>query len=71
MMPDTFKQKTPSQSQIDRMEIFRGDMAALAEKAEQTVNPGRYHSLFHTKLEEAAMWLNKAITFDGLKSDGS
>lgn len=70
-MPDTFKEKTPTQTQIDRMSIFRGDFAALAEKAAVTVNQGRYQALFHTKLEEAAMWLNKAIVFDGLKNDGS
>ena len=39
------------------------EMVALVSK----VRGGRYKSLFQTNLEDAMMWLNKAIAHDGIE----
>lgn len=57
---------------IDRMNKFAGDFEQISDAARLSVKPGRNLSLFQTKLEEAAMFLNKAITHDGLiENDGA
>lgn len=57
---------------IDKMSKFAGDFEQIADSARLSVRAGRNLSLFQTKLEEAAMFLNKAITHDGLiDNDGS
>lgn len=57
---------------IDKMNQFAGDFEQIADRARLSVKGGRNLSLFQTKLEEAAMFLNKAITHDGLiENDGS
>lgn len=58
-----------NQNQIDRMDHFRLDFEHLSTKAAQTVKPGRLLSLAQTKLEEASLYLNKAIAYDGLVGD--
>lgn len=63
----TLSYVTPSTAQVDRMNKFRTDMERIIEDAHNTAKQGRNLSLFTTKMEEASMWLNKAITQDGLK----
>lgn len=67
----TYDSVKVNQGQADRLEHFRLDFQHLSEKAAQTVKPGRLLSLAQTKLEEAAMFLNKAIAHDGLIDDDS
>lgn len=58
-------------AQQDVMRTFERDFEDLMSKAIANVKGGRNFALFSTKLEEAAMWLNKAIAHDGLKDGGS
>lgn len=59
-------------SQVDTMRKFASDFEIISDRARLSVKPGRNLSLFQTKLEEAAMFLNKAITHDGiLENDGA
>lgn len=65
-----------SPKSIDKMSKFAGEFEQLSDSARLSVRAGRNLSLFQTKLEEAAMFLNKAITHDGLiesddKDDGA
>lgn len=60
----TFQYLKPTDIQIDTMQIFRNKYQVLYEDI-ITKNQGytsRALSLALTKLEESAMWLNKAIT---------
>lgn len=61
MKPETFDYKQPTPEQIVLMnkgrEAFKQLFAVLSEVCPQ----GRYFSLVGTKLEEAAMFANKAI----------
>lgn len=60
---------------IDKMSKFAGEFENISDSARLSVRAGRNLSLFQTKLEEAAMFLNKAITHDGIietdETDGS
>ena len=47
---------------LRKMELFRKHFADLAEEIEnELLVPSREKSLAMTKLEEASLWLNKAI----------
>jgi hypothetical protein len=57
----TFEYVKPNEAQLVEMEGFRKDFGVLYEKLKaRPVSRGM--SLCLTKLEESAMWLNKAIT---------
>lgn len=51
----------PTEEQKTLMQSFRDKMEALYRDVE-TLEPSRGRSLALTKLEEASMWINKAIT---------
>lgn len=57
----TFQYVSPTEEQLLVMQNFRNKMQALYEEM-QTLPTSRGLSLALTKLEESAMWLNKAIT---------
>lgn len=44
-----------------RSQYIRQEFAALAQKIEALLPPGREKALAHTALQEASMWSNKAI----------
>lgn len=52
----------PSEEQKVLMQVFRDKFEALHKEIEQSVEHSRGRSSCFTKLEEAAFWLNKAIT---------
>lgn len=52
----------PTEEQKKVMQDFRDIMETLYKKIEVEVDQSRGKSLALTKLEEASMWLNKAIT---------
>ena len=60
-----FRSKTLGEHQKKLSELARSDAEQLLSRAEYTPH-GRYRSLFQTHLETAMMFLNKAITFDGV-----
>jgi len=51
----------PTPQQIETMNKFRAEMGELYRKIE-TLPKSRGVALALTKLEESAMWLNKALT---------
>ncbi len=57
----TFASVNPTEEQLKSMTEFRNQFARLAEEITFRVPDGRERSLTITKLEEASMWLNKAI----------
>lgn len=57
----TMQYVLPTDEQKETMQEFRDEFEALYKKVEG-LEPGRGRSLALTKLEEAAMWTNKAIT---------
>lgn len=61
----TFNYLKPTDAQVETMDDFRKAFAELAEHIETDVPESRYRSLCITRLEEAAMWVNKAITRHG------
>lgn len=75
MRMSVFRSRAMSPAQIDKFNQFAGDFEVISDRARLSVKPGRNLSLFQTKLEEAAMFLNKAIAHDGLidgsESDGA
>ena len=60
----TFQYVAPTDRQKELMQEFRDKYQTLAEDIKYWVDkePRRGFSLAITKLEESAMWLNKAIT---------
>ena len=59
----SFQYIQPTEKQVETMQNFRDKYEALAEEIKQLPD-GRGKSLAVTKLEESAMWLNKAITLN-------
>ena len=57
----TFQYVQPTDEQKEVMQKYRDLYEDLAGKLKE-IEPGRGLSLALTKLEESAMWLNKAIT---------
>jgi hypothetical protein len=60
-MKTTFAYHRPSPDGIKKIAIFRREFSDLADLVEATVPACRERSIVITKLEEAAMWLNKAV----------
>lgn len=60
--PVTFQYVQPTEEMIAQMQNFRDKFEALYREIESSVIYGRGKSLCLTKIEEAAMWLNKGIT---------
>lgn len=59
----TFQYVKPTEEQVQAMQEFRDKYETLAREIRDTfAEPSRGLSLALTKLEESAMWLNKAIT---------
>lgn len=58
----TFQYVKPTEEQKVLMQGFRDKFEKLAEEIKEALDDGRGKSLALTKLEESAMWLNKAIT---------
>ena len=56
-----FQSKVPTDKQKSTMDIYRNSFLQLAEEIMEDVPDCRERSLALTKLEEASMWLNKAI----------
>lgn len=59
--PSTLQYVQPTDEQKAKMQIFRDKYEALLNDV-RTLGYGRGLSLAITKLEESAMWINKAIT---------
>lgn len=59
---DRFRSRIPTAGQIEDMDTIRRAMIAAAEAVAEFAPAGREAALALTKLEEAAMWANKAIT---------
>ncbi len=57
----TLQYVQPTEEQKEIMQKFRDEYEALFNKLKE-LPPSRGMSLALTKLEESAMWLNKAIT---------
>lgn len=57
----TLQYKQPTPEQVATMQIYRDKMEDLYKEI-QKLPPSRGISLSLTKLEESAMWLNKAIS---------
>lgn len=51
----------PTEEQVAQMQVFRDKYQALRDELSQ-LPPGRGMALAFTKLDESAMWLNKALT---------
>jgi hypothetical protein len=66
----TFQYVQPTEEQKALMQEFRDEFAALADKVNARLADSRGRSLAVTKLEEAAFWLNKAITRNDARQDG-
>jgi len=58
----SFQYIQPTEEQKAIMQEFRDKFEALVADITSKVEPSRGLSLAKTKLEEAAFWLNKAIT---------
>lgn len=58
----SFQYIQPTEEQKTLMQEFRDKFEALASAISLDVEGSRGRSLALTKLEEAAFWLNKAIT---------
>lgn len=65
MHENTFKYLKPSDAQLTKMNALREGFSELAQEIGANVQESRYRSLALTRLEEAAMWVNKAITRHG------
>lgn len=63
-----FDSKTPTAAQEKAMKLGKSAFEGLLELAE-TIQPGRYRSVFVTDLEKLAMMFNKAVCHDGIKDD--
>lgn len=57
-----FNYVQPTEEQLATMQIFRDKFQALYEEINSLDINNRGMSITNTKFEEAAMWLNKAIT---------
>jgi len=58
----TMQYVQPDEEQIKLMQEFRDKFEALGEDIKNIGFTSRGTSLAYTNLEQAAMWLNKAIT---------
>ena len=60
----TLQYVKPTEEQVEIMQVFRDKYEALLKDITENtlINKGRGLSLAITKLEESAMWINKAIT---------
>lgn len=59
----TFEYVKPTDEQKALMQVFRTMYQVLYDQADIAIDkPSRAKSLALTKLEESAMWINKAIT---------
>lgn len=58
----TLQYVQPTEEQLKVMQQFRDKMQDLYTELEDVLPPSRGKSLALTKLEECAMWTNKAIT---------
>lgn len=65
-----FQLKPANPKQLDVMRTAALDAENLAAFANQHLKKGRYAALFATKLEEAMLFFNKAVTHDGLIDNG-
>jgi hypothetical protein len=64
-MNGTFDYKKPNDNQVKAMDRIRKAAEALEECIEVATAPSRERSLAATKLEEAVMWANKAVSRHG------
>jgi hypothetical protein len=60
---DPFTYQPPTQHALDILMVFREEFKLLNTRIEKELPESRYRALVKTKLEEASMWLNKAIAF--------
>jgi hypothetical protein len=60
----TFQYAQPTEDQKQAMQHFRDEYEKLSTEIKnmQEISPNRGFALALTKLEESAMWLNKALT---------
>ena len=58
----TYKYVEPNESQKEVMEEMRDAFKVLHELIQRKIPQSRGRSIAITKLEESAMWVNKAIT---------
>lgn len=63
-----FEHKTPTEEQEKLLKQTRLDFEILSARVEN-MPASRYKSIAQTKLEEAAMWLNKAIVHSNTELD--
>ena len=57
-----FQYVSPTEVEKQQMQVFRDEFQALSDKIEKEIHRSRGRTMAITKLEEAAFWLNKAIT---------
>ena len=57
----TMQYVKPTDEQVAQMQVFRDKYESLCEEV-KALPKSRGQSLAVTKLEESAMWLNKALT---------
>lgn len=58
----SFKYVKPSEEQVELMQNFRDKFEKLFKEIKEKVPSSRALSLAETNLEQASMWINKAIT---------
>jgi hypothetical protein len=58
----TFDYVQPNENQVTSMQLLRDKFTDLESTIKANTTPSREQSLALTKLEEAAMWANKAVS---------
>lgn len=59
----TMQYVKPTDEQVAQMQVFRDKFQALRDELSK-LPPSRGMALCFTKLDESAMWLNKALTLN-------
>lgn len=61
--PSLFEYQKPNDNQIELIVAYRHELQKVYEMILADLPESRERSLAITKLEEASMWLNKAVAF--------
>lgn len=66
---DPFDYQAPTDEQTARIQAFRQTLKDAAAQAKNLLRPSRELSLTLAKLEEASMWFNKGVVFNGTRPE--